>query len=336
MAFFSKYGVTQHSTPNGQAYEWYYKPHGRRSPPKSELRLQVELPVDFEIEIEGGAARLAKWLGCATEFQTRDTAFDERFYIFSDDPQFHRLLAAESIRNEIKKIFTTGVRELTAQKGRLTAEMSEASITPGGHVPELVGILQNLIQKLKSLSSPNVGIACRKMALRAKIAIFLICALTGVSFCLLVVAPYKMADYWPVILEAAFYSLAPMGLGFLLIQNLFKHSSRGSNVFIYYLLFGLPGMVLATYVTLYTANYHYDTSAPTMHVLRILEKNTTHSRKGGTKYHIYSEGWHESGERFHIKVHSGDYERARTGGRLLVETHPGYLQFEWIGNYRVE
>jgi hypothetical protein len=333
---FGGYSSEPYRTPSGQAYEWYYRPRSRSSPPHSKLRFDAPLPVDFSLESEGVFSKLAKWLGCASEFQTGDVAFDDRFYIFSDDPPFHALLNSDQLRASISAIFAQGVERITAQKGKLIIDLAEASKIPDTEkMSVLIDDVLQLLKYIRQISTPSAGAGGRMMARRARIAIGGIFTLLFAGLAVLFWAPYRLVNKWELIETASWYSLLPMLGGFLLVQRLFQYSSLGKNVFMYYLTYGLIAMALATYALLYTANIYYDDSPPHLRTQRIVAKNVTHGSKGGTHYYIDTEHWRGNGEPFHTEINFHSYGRARIGDRLQLETHPGALQFEWIKSMQV-
>ncbi len=325
---------TSHTTREGQQYYWYHRKRRNKSPPVSTLFLQHKFPVEFSIAPEGWFQKLSKSLGFATEFQTNDLDFDNKFYISSDDPQFCNKLRAGSIRQSIKTIFNFGVKAINTEKGRFNASMRDASPVPDPAVADPVAKEMHALAEQISSIALNPLSPCKSLAKQAQIAMwFMIGSLIAAVVCVATFS-YKLVDYTGLLRSSALYAVPVIFAMFFIVRVVFSGSSRGTTVFGAALLAGIPAIALASYDAHYYLNVYHDQSEPTFRTQYVNRTYTTR-HKNRTRYHVEVDNWHRPGEKLSISIGYATYNRIRPGSRIVLKTHPGYLGAEWIEDYEV-
>lgn len=320
--------------PNGTQYHEYFRPRRKKQAGAYRLSVDAKTTADFKIARENAAHRIAKMLGFATEFQTRDETFDSKFYIVSDDPQFcHQLSGNATLKKAVSTVFINGAISMDASRGRLTAHM------PVNHYPlqqhmlaEMIGALHDMAQHAGGGTSiPNLGRV--NLATQAKIAIWLFPIVLMLSIVGIFLAPYQVVDNGLAMMSVT-YAIIPVLVGLVLIRQVFGQSSRGFSVLVSFLLAGIPATGIATYHTLYYVNTRYDASEASIHERRIINKYSKRN-KDSTSYYVEIEGWEQGMKPYSIRINRMTYDYATPGGFVRLRTHPGHLGFEWIESFEV-
>lgn len=336
LKFLTKWGTTEYATPDGKNYSWHYKPRSRRSPPSSTLSITAPLPFNFSIEREKFYHWLIKRLGLATEFQTNQTDFDRKFYIFSDDAQFCNLLRGAEMRQRIQRLFDLGARELKAEKGKLKALMQKSNAAPDPLTAnELAGLLYTLYEQAARIPVSGLLTPGKTMATLASITHGFMIGLLVVGIVATALQPYKMMEYLPMVYEAMPYTLVIAIILFLVLRIMFQESSRGITIFLSFLFAGLPGIAFCSYMAIYAVNVLYDRSQAEIHSQYINKKHFYHGKKSSARYCLYTTNWRYPNQSLCLETDTTTYHMTRVGDRVSIYTRPGYLGHEWIETFEI-
>lgn len=108
------------------------------------VRLAVSTARDvprLHVRVENALLRLRRDLGAATDLQTGDRAFDERFFLEADDRARGRKALGKELRQKIDEAFARpGIERLVLQPGELLIEADPHELAPG----EWKGLLLHL------------------------------------------------------------------------------------------------------------------------------------------------------------------------------------------------
>jgi hypothetical protein len=92
-------------------------------------------------------------------------------------------------------------------------------------------------------------------------------------------------------------------------------------------------IAFAGFAILLFANGALDRSPAQPIDLTIAQKYTTHSSKGGTKYHLsVSPSWRAGRTGETLDVDRSAYQKASVGGAVSVDVHPGLFHYSWYDN----
>ena len=98
-------------------------------------------------------------------------------------------------------------------------------------------------------------------------------------------------------------------------------------------LAALIAIAFAGFALLLFANGALDTSPAQPIDLTIAQKYTTHSSKGGTKYHLaIIPSWRPGRTGETLDVDLGAYQKASVGGTVSVDVHPGLFHYSWYSD----
>ena len=331
-------GGAEMRTPSGRPYYWYHRKRNGRRPALTVLSLEFDAPFNFTLEAEGRMHRLAKWFGLASEFQTRDEAFDRSIYILSDVEDFGRgLQNHDTLRGLFMKLFSMDIDSISAdvKNRRLVAEFTESRQSlDGADAETIVGLLREIAGHLSGAGEEGIR---RDSTLRrnAQIAIglFFVCLFGGLL--LGPSMPYHLRDNNDMLWLAFSIGMLASVVMIALIKVLFGASSQGYRVLHYFIMAGIGGMMAASYDATYYLNYSRDATSAETRVQRIIEKHTTRGRRS-TSYYVTVESWRDRGKPVSLRVNSDEFRRAEPGGRMRILTHPGYLGHEWLESYVVQ
>lgn len=127
----SKAKFTGNATPLGETK--YFKEtfgRGRYSGPITLLSLPISLPHSFHLHLESDIDHYAKQLGLATEFQTGDQQFDQKWYIASDNPHFTSVLKSDhQLREKIRELCSSELFSVGARGQVLTFKFAGDNLT---------------------------------------------------------------------------------------------------------------------------------------------------------------------------------------------------------------
>lgn len=166
--------------------------------------------------------------------------------------------------------------------------------------------------------------------------------LTGLMFVGLLLAMgaldrFPPLDQWAIIKDSLKYSLPLAALSTFIALPLERRSSPRAKLAGIFLvsLFAFAPFCAAIATSL---NGWFDTSAPTTHLARVVDRHTSLS-EGGRNYDIRVESWRKPAELEILHdVPRWMYDKALPNGttRIKVVTKPGRFGFEWIVSYGVE
>ncbi|HXX45057.1 MAG TPA: hypothetical protein VEJ38_10025 [Candidatus Acidoferrales bacterium] len=89
----------------------------------------------------------------------------------------------------------------------------------------------------------------------------------------------------------------------------------------------------AGFALLLFANGALDRSPAQPLDLTVAQKYTTHSSKGGTKYHLaITPSWRPGRTGETLDVDRGVYQKALVGGTVSVDVHPGFFHYSWYSD----
>ena len=259
--------------------------------------LGVELETDtvFEITRESSFNRFLKSVGFASEIQTGDIAFDEKFYVGSDHFHFNRALREDPvIRGLIHDIVAKSyLVESIICDGHTLYIKSKAVIEP--HV-ELVQMLHELGEKIKPIAKTSKFQAYKdpfifKLLIFESVLFALMFYAFEVFIEMVMVDQYSLVTPFKAYIPGTITGLIIVGILTAVFYKFFRESARSHFVFIanaFILLFSMPFWGTKTFIDF---NRSLDKSPVSTEKIVVERKEivVTRSRKGGKNYTYY---WH--------------------------------------------
>lgn len=312
------------------------------------VRLGTTAPkgLHFRVRSERLHDRFCKWLGVATEIQTRDPEFDRRIYVESDARAVAILLRRNAkLRTALVNIFafakTWRMRKLHV---RCANQRIWVEFTPKD-ADELYSIKTHLASLLQAIAS---GLECFDLPAEYRRDRFVWRAAAALAFSTATLAVGVFGLTRSIvgrtdILEPRLLFLACLVpalvvtavLAFSLLAWLIA-SSRAHTVVLEFVLVGGLGIVSGAYALAREANMELDYHPAVTHVLKDAraEHRITRGRRGGTRHYYYVHGadWrsgHE-GEQLKLEISSSTYDRLQGSRSATLYVRPGLFGFDWI------
>jgi hypothetical protein len=326
--------------------DYRYEEVRNRSADLVGIRIGIESAVTshFGIKREKGFDRLAKRLGLSTEFHTGNEAFDEHFYIVSDDPRLLSCLNGDTpIHANIQKLF-----ELNGQYGvelqgilgagnRLWLEFKSDGSFHRGLKTSIAELAVPTLTKLAA-DLANESIGQTRTFDRYAVRAALLLALSAALFTNAVFQFFRSRiSLLPFTLDTGqlwFHSLLVGGAVVALLMAvtiaMLGRTSRAHLVLAEIVLIGSLGAWGTAMQELNDLNRELDPEPARSHVIKVQGKLKEKSRKS-TKYMLYVADWRKPGApSVTLNVPSYLYEAVGRGDYIALYQRPGYLGYAWV------
>ncbi len=326
-----------HGAISGKTFHCRYESGTRKNAVSFALRLDHPFPEVVKLAKEGAFHRLCKRIGLEVEVETGDAAFDDRFYVNADNPEYARALLSD-VEDRARLIaldeacqgHSESVSIVLDRKG---VGVSLVNYRRGSLTPEDV---RTIVERMAALASPvpaqtaahaRVSHASDKLQRALWIAY---CALGGTgSFITAILAantfePIGGALYERALTTAAMGWVGFVALAFLLIRG----RSWSGSIYLAVLLTSLVIFPAGSIAGHLLYNSLADPGPETVRATRVASHYTTRS-KNSTTYHLVVDPWVEGAEPPHFTVRRALHESLSQGAPVAVVTRPGALGFEW-------
>lgn len=301
------------------------------------LAVPIETDTVFKISREHKTNRFLKAVGFASEIQTGDMDFDERYYIGSDHFHFnHALRKDPAIRQLIHDLIAIHFKnDSIVCDGRALYVKSKTTIF---ETERTVEMLEKLSEKIKPIAQASKFQAYKDPFI-FKLLVFesMLFALAG--YALEALFEYVITDQYVLVNSAGVFIPGTI-TGLIIIAALmaiffkfFQESSRSHFILIGNILFLLIGAPLWGTKTFIDLNQSLDKSAMQSRIIRIERKQIQvhRSRKGGKSYTYH---WHYSdpqgyGQGDSMKVTLAVFNSANEGENVEIKTRKGAFDYPY-------
>lgn len=312
------------------------------------VRIGVTAPehFNFTVRAERPHDRMFKWLGIATEIQTRDPQFDRTLYVESDARGVAMLLKRRpELRKALIDVFSQANEHgLLAVRVRCLRRRLWVEFRPkdGNVVHAVVRGFVPLLHRLREAISSH-ELAARDLH---DPFVWRAAAVLAVSTSSIVVGGLGLTRALigrTDILEPSslFFACAIPGallaLGALLgIVGWLGGSSRAHLVLIEFTLVGVAGFALSGFALGREMNIDLDSRPAKAYVLSNVttEHKITRGRRGRKNHHYYlhTQQWQPShrGAYRTIEITKTDYLALQNARQAVIHVRPGALGFEWV------
>lgn len=306
---------------------------------------------DFAFKREQPIDRFCKFVGLSVEHQVGFDKFDKLVYVVSNDNHFLRnVVGGPRLIESAVKLFGSlrhecKVSAVRCANGRLWARVEvdqacsdDANLYKLQEVmPHVARLLVKISEQLGQNLPEESGSIRDRFIYRAAILLAISTALfvNGVAHSLRV---YWDTDQFTVDSDQLWLWSA-CGGGFivaLLVAStllLLGRSARTHLVLIEILMVGSIGSTLTTFTALRDMNMEWDKSSAEVKGTRIVDKNTSTSRRGGRRHFVVLQAWSGQNSEVEVRVDGDFYSNARVGDDVRIRQRRGYLDVSWVQSY---
>lgn len=332
---------------DGVNYDAQYVFHSSRSSNKKTLSLvRVGLrgmPPGFNFALRAvtGMDRWANRIGILAEHPFHDPAFEDRYFLESDNATVIRTLGNDAkLRELLRRVFDTErargvkIKRIICRGGRLWCEYYPG---PGRHDPTL-GDTMMMVPMLHALGDalraypPLLTDQRDPFALRAAIILALNSAtlwLGIVSFYGIFLSP-TIVDDWGLFRASAVPGLIAFVLFLLISMRLLGNTSRARLVLAELLLIGSVGFVLSAHALMRAADISFDSGSMQSYTISNIWLERRTGRRS-TSYYFHSHDWPPQLARVgYIRVDYGTYTSLQHTKSAVVNVMPGAIGYAWV------
>jgi len=309
------------------------------------VRLRIGVPCHddfhFSLRPERRFDRLCKWLRIAVERTVGDAAFDQRFYLLTDDGAFCDYLARNAgLRAALQQLDGQIARsgyalvEARCYRGRLWTEVAVKK----GAIDEKE-LARSLLPVLSECSAHLDRIARPQAHTRRDPFIWKAIALLMLSTGLAVNGGMHMLRIGfgdlPFLLDPAQALSAAAGITAVLLPGLLAaavvllgRSARTHMVLLELLTVGAFGIFSTSFTLLRDANIEWDGSPARSQPSQVLHKEIKTGK--GTTYYLHVADWRRPGRERSIRVGGRTYDQYEVGQTIRFMQKPGHFGWPWI------
>ena len=297
--------------------------------------IAVASSLDFELRPESFFDRMAKAFGLSVEFQVGRDAFDQRWYLVSDDRKVMQLLrSTPDLRDALQSLGQAswpGPRRfygLRLRQGRLELLMKGK----GFPSDQLLAQLAEKVRALAALLPVEAAPRPRRDPVFVRTTVIAAIAVGMFMFAVLEVI-LQVRRGLPQTLDSLFgqTTLAAAGVfGLFLLATLafIGRTSRAHLLMFPLLLFGGVGALVGSGMVVAELNRSLDPGAASIHSVRVVEKGTRRSRRAGRGFVLKVE--HPTRGLITLRVNRREYQRWSPPQAAQLYVHPGYFGARWV------
>ncbi len=321
---------------DGKVYLRLHRPPRKNQAEKFFLGIPATCKTSFMIFPEKNSNAYLKKIGLCNEFQTGDTEFDRKYFISCDETSFlEELRLNKELRKLIDELFTKGAQYVICSKNKIWFETSYDF--GADNYPPVIELLEKISAEInktsrslaKTFFDKNNIIATLLMSVHSAALIF-----GGFALFMMISVAYAIPD------KAGWIKIAlPAGILFTalwcaFVVGVLKNSSRLNLVLTDFVISGIAGFMLLTFVTVYEYNMDFDHNPRQDVYVQVYDKHTYKcgKRNRRTCYKITIEDWQNPGTTRGMKVSSYEYNSVTVGGQMRVTLGSGALGIEYVDN----
>lgn len=303
----------------------------------------------FRLKVEKWYDKLFKFVGLSVEHEVGMSELDKRVYIVSDDPDFLSCLSNSfDVKMGLLKLFKKynknmcSVKEVRCTNRRIWVSFKVIS---SFNEEDMRGVAKKVVPFLAKFKNDLDSIRSAKSREKSGDKFILKAAfLVSLSTALLVSGIIHIIrldiDTIPVLFDVrdpinvtVIISLIVLVVFMFFSLLLLGRTSRTHLVLIEFLLIGSVGVFINTYVALREINMEYDSSSNEYVVVPVIKKVISKS-KNGTFYYMKVRNWNKLGKVKQFRVSSEFYAVIQKGTPIEFVQRSGYLNYQWVSDYK--
>lgn len=302
---------------------------------------------NFMIKRQSWVDSFFKRIGVSSEFDTGDPAFDDAYYLVTDNKSLHKSLADNPrFRAAITKImeFRAAQLKTTAihcRNGRVWIDFSAEFLYSEENVASVVrslgGFLDVITAAIADLSKasgarwkdPFVIKAAMLLALSSGLAINVVLQLLRHNFTYI---PFTL-NYTNILWDAFLYSLLMVPVVLLLAVYWLGRSARTHLVLIELGSIGAVSLVLSLALEMRDINIGMDTKNAESYKTVVVDKSVSKTRRS-TSYYLTVKDWRCNCGNIKFQVSHDTYNSLPAGTAVNIAQHSGYFGYPWIAGVK--
>lgn len=302
--------------------------------------------INFSIKHQSWLDSFFKFIGVSNEFETKDSEFDDSFYLVTDSKALQRLIASsEEFRSAIKNIMKHErgggfkAKGIHCRNGRFWVVFSVGSGYEKADIEDVSYSVQKyfndvalLLCKQESLSK---SIWLDPFVLKAAILLAISSGL-AINGVLQVLRSYfgyfpLVLDNSPIFHDALKYSVVFLVIFLIVALFCLRRSARTHIVLLELVTVGSLGVFLSTAMEMRDINMEWDRSPPQMHKVEVVKKYEQRSsgRRKRTHYYVVVKDWRCECGNYKFEMSRSMYSSIG-GDYISVIQKSGYLGYPWI------
>jgi hypothetical protein len=331
-------------THDGIPYHFRWQPGSRNSP--SYLRVFVDClsPGQFRVIREGALERFFLKLGIASPIRTGDTAFDQEFYILSNETDFASGYFHDPQRRQaVVDIFRMGFTEVKHDGKVMEARWSPFAMSDDVDPRVVTAPLSqlSLLAKIEGTPFPYQPLAFAPQGISWKtkralaFAVPILLLLTGFVALIWGQVNFEPLDGGALFLESLKISIPALLLFSWIALRLLRGRSGSHRELLVVLGLSLLAFPLSGFGGGVAVNGWFDTSPPLVHQAMVVKKFSTRS-KNSTNYHLLLRSWRSPTDTEKLSVSKRLHDRVAPGKTVVTAvSKKGYLGYEWWVSYGI-
>jgi hypothetical protein len=339
-----KSGRRMNATHDGISYHYHWNPGSRNSPSYLQVFVDCMSSGRFRVIREGALERFFTKLGISSQIKTGDAAFDQEFYILSDETDFATgYFSDPQKRQAVSDIFGMGFTEVKHDGKIMEARMSpfkmSDEVDPVGITAPLTSL--NLLAAMPStpfqyhpyeLSPQGANF---KMLRIVAFAVPILVSIAAIVTLVWGMAVFEPLDGVTLFLDSLKYSVPALVLFSWLAVRWVRGRSGSHRELLVILGLSLVAFPLAGFGAQTSLNGWLDASPPVSHQALVVKKYST-KNKNSTSYYVSLRSWREANTVEKLSVNEAFYHRVTPGKTVITAvTRAGHLGFEWWVSYRI-
>jgi hypothetical protein len=339
-----KSGRRMNATHNGISYHYHWNPGSRNSPPYLQVFVDCISSGRFRVIREGALERFFTKLGISRQIKTGDAAFDQEFYILSDETDFATgYFSDPQKRQAVSEIFAMGftdvkhdgkIMEARLSPFKMSDEVDPAVITvPLASLNLLAAMPSTPFQYHPYELSPQG--ANFKMLRVVAFAVPILASIAAIVTLVWGMAVFEPLDAGALFLDSLKYSVPTLVLFLWLAVRWVRGRSGSHRELLVILGLSLVAFPLAGFGGQTSLNGWLDASPPVPHQTLVVKKHTT-KNKNSTSYYVSLRSWRDARTTEKLSVHEALYNQVTPGKTVITAvTRAGHFGFEWWVSYRI-
>ena len=331
-------------THDGIAYHFRWHPGSGNTPSYLRVFVDCSSPGRFRVVREGTLERFFLKLGIASPIRTGDTAFDQEFYILSNETDFASgYFHDPQKRQAVMEMFRMGFTEVKHDGKVMEARWSPFAMSDDVDPQVITAPLPQLsfLAKIEGTPFPYQPLALAPQGISWKsqramaFAVPILLLVTGFVALIWGQVNFEPLDGGSLFLESLKFSVPALIVFSWIALRLLRGRSGSHRELLAVLGLSLVAFPLCGFGGGVAANGWLDTSQPMVHQAMVLKKVVTRN-KNSTDYHLQLRSWRSPTDTEKLTVSKRVHDRVTPGKTVItVLTKKGYLGYEWWVSYGI-
>jgi hypothetical protein len=331
-----KLGKEVTGTYNGVEYSYKYSKDPEDVSSSLIIKIESPSPYVFRVTRKSKFDDFLNKIGAFSNISTGDIDFDNKFFAYSSNREFARVLLTSSAnRRAVTNIFSQGFNTINNDNNTITAIKTTRFIEIAT-IMEIVAELSILVKGFSAVSSSFPAAGDNWKVRHTMVFVMAVLAsFAGIFLAVLGDSEFHPLDTGRVILASFKVSIPAVIILFWLIIMLLKDKLASYSEYISVYLLYFSAILIAGGGLFVCLNGGLDKSTAVPHKVPVVEKYIS-SGEHSKSYYAIVESWRDDRSKEKIEVDKYEYKKlVADSSELVISTKPGQFGFEWIVGYEV-